>query len=351
MSNLNFNALTTRAIILFSAILFLTTGCGKKAPPVPWETIVPKRVVDLEAITREGRLLLEWTSPKENTDKSVVTDLAGFHILRSEGTLIAEECRGCGEKPKVVYEMKLDGKEEAKGKKMSLLFEDQEPRKVYVYQVVSINRRGYPSSPSNPVSVYWDFPPQAPRMVRGERGDKRVVLSWEPMEGVIGYNIYKRTGEGIFPIRPLNREPLTMTEYVDLNVENEKKYLYSIRAIKRVAKTDVEGKGSLDLPVTPTDLIPPSSPVSLVAIPLKNGVELNWKRNQEPDLLGYHVYRRELGEREFMRLTESPWKKEVYLDTNVKLGQDYEYAVTAVDNSVKKNESPRSEEARVKYLY
>jgi len=331
-------------------LLMVVGGCGKKAPPVPWESVVPKRIVDLEAFSREGRLLLTWTSPKENTDKSVITDLTEFHILRSEGVLIAEECRGCGEKPKVVYEMKVNLKKDGIGKKMSIAFEDQESRKVYVYQVVSINRRGYPSAPSNPVSVYWDYPPQPPRMVSGERGDKKVDLSWEPIEGVKGYNIYRRIGEEIFPIRPLNREPLIATIYIDLNVENEKRYFYTVRAVRRVVKTDIEGKGSLEVPVTPTDLIPPGSPVGLVAVPLKNGIELNWRKNQELDLLGYHVYRREPGEREFKRLTESPWKKEVYLDPNVKLGKDYEYVVTAVDNSVQKNESPRSEEVSVKYL-
>jgi len=351
MGNINSNALTTRVIILFSALLLLTTGCGKKAPPVPWETVVPKRIVDLEAISREGRLLLQWTFPKENTDKSILTDLAGFHILRSEGVLIGEECKGCGEKAKVVYEMKFNSKDEMQGKKMSVFFEDQEPRKVYAYQVISINRRGYPSSPSNPVSVYWDFPPQAPRGVKGERGDKRVDLSWEPMEGIRGYHIYRRSEEGVFPLTPLNREPLTMTEFVDLNVENEKRYFYTIRAVRRIAKTDIEGKGSLEIPVTPTDLLPPDSPVGLVAIPLKNGIELNWKRNQDPDLLGYHVYRREPGESKFKKLTVSPCVKEVYLDPHVQFGQDYEYAVTAVDNSPQRNESQHSEEVRVKYLY
>jgi len=43
--------------------------------------------------------------------------------------------------------------------------------------------------------------------------------------------------------------------------------------------------------------------------------------------------------------------KEIYLDTQVELGQDYEYAVTAVDNSVRRNESPLSEEVRVRYIY
>jgi fibronectin type 3 domain-containing protein len=340
-----------KLIILLMAILTFVIACGKKAPPVPWESIVPKRIVDLEAIPRESRLLLEWTSPKENTDKSALTDLAEFKILRSEGVLIAGECRGCGEKTKVIYEMKWDSKEEARGKRMSIFFEDQEARKVYVYQVVSINRRGHPSSPSNPVTVYWDYPPHSPRMVRGERGDKRVDLSWEPVEGATGYNVYRR-GEGEeFPIQPLNRAPLTVAQYTDLNVENEKRYFYSIRAVRRVVKTDLEGKGSLSIPITPTDLIPPSSPVGLVAIPIKNGIELNWRRNREPDLLGYYIYRRKLGEEEFKRLNPSPMTKETYIDTNVELEQDYEYAVTAVDNSVRKNESPRSEEVRVKYLY
>ena len=339
-----------KAKIVFLITLLMVVGCGIKKPPVPWESVVPKRTVDLEALPRDSRLFLEWSVPKENTDKSPLTDLAEFKVLRSEGNLIAGECRGCGEKKEVISEIRVSP-QEVKGGKMSVWVEDQEARKVYVYELVSINRRGYPGAPSNPVSVYWDYPPQAPRMVKGERGDKRVGLSWEPVEGATGYNIYRREEGGVFPLKPLNRDPLTVTLYTDLNVENEKQYIYSVRAVRRVVKTDVEGKGSLDVPVTPTDLIPPSPPVGLAAIPLKDGIELNWRRNSEPDLLGYYVYRRKPGEKEFKKLNQSPLKKEIYLDTDVELGQDYEYAVTAVDNSVRRNESPLSEEVRVKYIY
>ncbi len=340
-----------KIVIIIFLILLLASACGQKAPPVPWSTVVPKRIVDLEAKPREERLLLEWTFPKENTDKSVLTDLSEFKILRSEGNLIGDECRGCGEKPKVVFEAKLDRKGEDKGKRMSLLFEDLEARKVYVYQVVTLNRRGHPSSPSNPVTVYWDYPPHTTRTVRAERGDKRVDIDWEPVLGATGYNIYRK-GEGEeFPFQSLNREVLTATQYTDLGVENERRYIYSVRALKRVVKTDVEGKGSLSLPITPTDLNPPGPPLGLVAIPLKEGMELNWRRNREPDLLGYYVYRRKSGEKEFKRLNPAPLTKETFLDTEVQIGQDYEYAITAVDNSVRKNESPLSEEVRVKYLY
>ena len=343
--------MNTRTIILFLFILLLAFACGKKGPPVPWGSIVPKRIVDLASLPREGRVLLEWTAPKENMDKTPLTDLEGFQVLRSEGLLFGDQCTGCGEKPKPVYEMKLNGKGEEKGKKLSIFIEDQEPGKVYVYQIVSVNRRGHPGSPSNPVWVYWDAPLNPPKSVKEEQGDKRVDLSWEPVEGASGYNVYRRGEDESFSSSPLNREPLLETHFTDLSVENEKKYIYSVRTLRRVVKTDLEGKGSQEVAATPTDMIPPGSPMGLVAIPLKNGIELNWRKSPESDLLGYNVYRRKSGEQDFKRLTETPLTKETYLDTQVELGQDYEYAVTTVDNSVRKNESPRSEEVRVKYLH
>ena len=341
-----------KATIFLWILLMVASACAKKGPPIPLDSIVPMRIVDLQAIPREGRLLLEWKTPKENTDKTPLTDLVEFQILRSEGVLVGDECKGCGGKPKVVYKMKLGSQEEEKKKRIALFFEDQEARRVYVYEVVSVNRRGYPSSPSNPVTVYWDHPPQAPTTVRAERGDKKVALSWEPVEGTTGYNVYRRTeGEEEFPLNPLNREPLKAGEYSDLSVQNDTKYIYSVRAVTRVVKTDVEGKGSPGIAVTPIKVTPPGAPVGFVAFPLKEGIELTWRKNPEPDLLGYYVYRRKSGEEEFKRLNESPLTKETYLDADVVLEQEYEYAITAVDNSRQKNESPRSEEVRVKYLY
>ena len=342
--------INTKAFILLGLILLLSLGCGRKAPPVSWDTIVPRRIVDLEAVSRADQLLLQWTAPKENTDRSALTDLASFTVLRSDGDLVGDECRGCGESPKVVYEMKMGGKEPVAGKKMSLLFEDLQARKVYVFTVVSINRSGYPSAPSNPVQVYWDYSPQKPSVVTADRGDKRVDLSWEPVVSATAYNIYRRLEGEMAPLHPVNRSPLTETRYTDLNVENEKKYVYTVRAVKRMVKTDVEGKDSQDVPVTPTDLIPPGAPSELVAVPLKKGMELNWRGSRDPDVLGYNVYRRKVGETDFKRLRTDPVPKETFLDTDVELGQEYEYSVTAVDRSPNRNESPFSEEVRVTYI-
>jgi hypothetical protein len=340
-----------KKINLLIILVILTAGCGVKSAPTPMNSIVPKRIMDLQAIPREGGLLLEWTVPRENADKSPLVDLASFKVLRSEGNLVGDECKGCGEPSKLVYEMILGRKEEIAGKKISIFFEELEPRKVYVYEVIPVNRKGQPGSSSNPVTVYWDYPPHVPQAVRAERGDRRVELSWEAVDGAAGYNIYRRGEVEEYPVQPMNASALTVIQYTDLKVQNEKRYIYSVRALRKVAKTYVEGKGSLGIPVTPTDLIPPNPPEQLVAIPTQNGIELNWRKNREPDLLGYYIYRRAQGESGFRRLNDVPLAKEDYLDSDVKLGQDYEYAVSAVDNSVRKNESPRSEEVKVTYRY
>ena len=341
-----------KVVILLWVVLMFLMGCAKKAPPIPWTSVVPMRIVDLTATPREGRLLLEWTTPKNNTDKTPLLDLTEFKVFRSLGTLVGDECRGCGEKRTVVREIKFAKEEAVPGKKITLFFEDQEPRKVYEYEVISINRRGHSGSLSNPVTVYWDNPPQAPGTIAAERGDKRVELSWAPVEGAAGYNVYRRTEEAEgFPLNPVNREPIKATQFVDLSVQNDIKYTYSVRAVKRVVRTDVEGEGTPGVAVTPIKVTPPGAPVGFVAIPLKQGIELSWRRNPEPDLLGYYIYRRKSGEEEFKRLNESPTPKETYLDTDVVLEEEYDYAVTAVDNTPRRNESPRSEEVRVKYLY
>ncbi len=339
-------------LFILGCLWISLAGCGIKAPPVSLSTIVPKRILDLAAIPREGQLVLVWTIPKENTDKTVLTDLEKFQITRSEGDLIGDSCRGCGEAFKVIEEMRADSSAETRGKKVSVTIQDQQAKKVYVYEVVSVNQKGYAGAASNPVTVYWDYPPSAPTRVNAEAGDKRVDLSWEPVMGATGYNLYRRgEEEKVFPFNPLNRSSLVDTKYTDLGVENEKRYIYSVRAVKQVVKTEVEGKGSLPLPVTPRKRIPPSAPSDLAAVPLKEGIELNWRRNPEPDILGYNVYRRKVGEEKFKKLNETPLTAETYLDKDVQMGEEYDYAVTAVDTSPRHNESSPSEEIRTKYVY
>jgi hypothetical protein len=342
-----------KKILIILILIMIAGGCAKKAPPVSWDTVLPKRIVDLQAIPREGKLFLEWTVPKENTDKTPFMDLAGFQLMRSEGTLVGGECQGCVGQAKVISEIKT-GPQQGEGvekKKMQAVIEDQVAGRIYVYQIVSVNRRGYGGSPSNPVTVYWDVPPDAPSVLKAESVEKWIDLSWTPVSQATGYNLYRKEEGGTFTLNPLNREIIATTQYRDLDVKGEKKYVYTVRAVKTVVKNDVEGKGSLEVSLALPDINAPDAPTGLTALATKEGVELKWAKNSELDLRGYHVYRQKTGEKKFKRLNKNIIGKESYLDTTCVLGGEYEYAVTAVDYSSRVNESSYSEKIKVKYTY
>jgi fibronectin type 3 domain-containing protein len=171
-----------------------------------------------------------------------------------------------------------------------------------------------------------------------------------PAEGGEGYRVYRRregTPFGHEPVAALGPNELS---YRDTGLLNGLTYHYVVRAIRKVDKTWVEGTGTEEVSLTPKDLTPPETPSGLVAIPLPEGIELSWRRNVEPDLLGYAVYRRYWGESEYMRLNETLLAAPAYVDRSAVVGQAYEYVVTAVDSSPKRNESSFSRPARVKYV-
>ena len=61
------------------------------------------------------------------------------------------------------------------------------------------------------------------------------------------------------------------------------------------------------------------------------------------------VYRRQAGDARSTRLTPELVNKPYFVDTQAVRGQTYYYAVTAVDNSRRANESLPSEEAAASY--
>jgi hypothetical protein len=89
------------------------------------------------------------------------------------------------------------------------------------------------------------------------------------------------------------------------------------------------------------DPLAPAAPSGLVARPGDGEVELDWDRNQEPDVTGYRVYRALVAGGPHAFLAVSPVS--AYLDRGLENGTTYHYAVTAVD--VDGRESPFSAEA------
>jgi fibronectin type 3 domain-containing protein len=111
----------------------------------------------------------------------------------------------------------------------------------------------------------------------------------------------------------------------------------------------VEGDESHAVTVVAQDVFPPATPTGLQAVSSGPGqkrfIDLVWAPDTDADIAGYNVYRSEDGG-EAKKLNPTPIKSPAFRDNDVMAGDEYRYAVSAVD--VRGNESPRSEQAAEK---
>ncbi len=333
-------------------MLLLLAGCGKKGPPIPYDVSVPEPISDLEGVVSEGKVFLRWSLPPEAPDDSEVVELREFQIMRAEHPLEEEWCEECPERLEPFDLLKMDKMENFSLAGDRFVYQDTRisPAHVYVYRVISVTARGYGSDPSNRAVIFWDIPPDAPTWVEGTAGDREASLRWEAVEGAEGYRIYRRQGRDKYGEVPIAVVGSDETFHQDTDLSNEQVYYYTVRSTRRIGRTWLEGLGSEEISLIPTDLTPPSPPQALLAIPLAPGIELSWQRNTEPDVLGYFVYRRDQEGEEYRRLNDSPLETPVFVDETAILGRSYEYVVTAVDRSPQRNESAFSKTVRLVYV-
>ena len=115
-------------------------------------------------------------------------------------------------------------------------------------------------------------------------------------------------------------------------------YLYSVRVALAESAPYREGEPSRPIEIRAEDRFPPAAPERLVAVQEGAAVRLFWDPNRERDLAGYRVYRR-IGEGGWVLVGPDPVEKPDYLDSEVRIGQQLSYRVTAVDRAGPPNES------------
>ncbi|HEY7602048.1 MAG TPA: hypothetical protein VIB60_06045 [Methylomirabilota bacterium] len=222
----------------------------------------------------------------------------------------------------------------------------------YTYVVVALDEQGRPSPPSNRVVVALAPAPGTPPRLSAQPGDSQVRLSWDPpatladgspAPDTLVYDVFRATAPGAPGGRPLNTEPVTGRQYVDLSVQNDVTYHYTVRA--RLGPGGPESVPSAVAVATPEDRTPPAQPRGLVAVVAGTSVRLAWQPVADADLGGYLVYRSTTAGRGHTKLTPSPQGGTTYVDADVRPGQTYFYVITAVDRGRLANESVPSPEA------
>ncbi|HWC01611.1 MAG TPA: hypothetical protein VHF87_02465 [Methylomirabilota bacterium] len=221
----------------------------------------------------------------------------------------------------------------------------------YTYVVVAVDEQGRPSPPSNRVVVALAAAPEAPPRISAQGGDAQVRVTWDPPTTLadgspapenLVYDVFRGTTPGAPTGRPLNLEPVTARQYVDLAVQNDVTYHYAVRA--RLGPGGAQSAMSAVAAATPEDSTPPAQPRALVAVLAGAAVRLAWEAVPDADVAGYLVYRSTTAGRGHTRLTAAPQASTTYVDADARPGQTYFYVVTAVDGSKRANESVPSQE-------
>jgi hypothetical protein len=348
-------------------------GCGFQGNPLPPSLGLPRPVSDLQAARKGDRVRLAWTAPRETTDKVRIKEAGKTRVCRSTVTPAAMDCTQMAEPPA--------GQAPASA---AVSYTDTLPRELLgqspagfaVYTVEVMNSRDRSAGPSNAVKVPMAATLPPPEKLFSQVTAEGPVLSWEVPADQRGaslllpeawkakqpvaysYRLYRRDKDRptatavIVPMENAFASPRLAqpnSNVRDAGTEWEKTYVYWATTVTRLSaegkSVEVEGEDSPPVEVLVHDVFPPAAPTAVQAVASSGGgqsfIDLTWTPNNEADLAGYNVYRRE-ADGQAQKINAELVKTPAFRDANVTAGHTYLYTVSAVD--LRANESGRSEE-------
>lgn len=186
----------------------------------------------------------------------------------------------------------------------------------------------------------WDkgftaAPIRHPRGFRLQSWDAQTgTLAWDP-RGTLrlgGYLLRRQSSDSPTTSYII---PATESTYVDTGLNRSSTYYYSVASLNAL-----NAVGSYS---PPDSLLPdrPRTPRTPLAVGRKRAIHLEWPANEEPDLTGYRIYRRNPGG-EWAVVDEIAGTAS-YVDSSVETARVYEYRITAL--SALAHESYPSESA------
>ena len=348
---------TARSLLAVLFAVVTLAACGKKGPPVAPELRVPTVPAALHGSVDGESIVVSWTQPNTRLDGTKLRAVDRYTLYRREEADAGPPKSAMLSRGRVVgYDeiatIRTEAPAPATIQGSSVTWVDRRALAVgrrYVYVVTAEDAIGRTSAPSQRLVVPFLAAPKAPADLSAAPGDGRVTLTWQrppalidgsPVTGDIKYVVLRGSG-ATGPLAAITPQPLAETTYTDTGLENDADYRYAVRALRVEPAVTAAGEMSTAVAATPVDTTPPSPPAGLVAVPSPDAVRLAWNASPEPDVATYAIYRA-AGNGEFARIATTTVPGTVYTDRDVKPGTTYRYAVTALDNARRANESARS---------
>lgn len=222
----------------------------------------------------------------------------------------------------------------------------------YFYTIVLIDKNGNPSPASSQASGVPSIsisPPSGPNNVRitDMFNGNSLKLEWSPpaVPNIAYFRIYRRlSGSQEFLIIA---DRLRESAFTDIGLEADKIYEY---AVKAVSTAGIESTNSPVSAAATLDQTPPGSPLNFQIDDTERGGELKlaWQNPNSPDLRAIRIYRSSNGGRGVI-VAEVPNRATSYLDSNLEVGRQYLYTLTAVDKAGLESQPTSQLKARPTY--
>jgi len=345
-------------IVCASAVLFAVivtmTGCGFKTDPVAPQEVVPRPIDDLSYSIDETGVTLRWTFPEKSVNGDDLAEIYSFDLFRA-AVPIEDLCDNCpipfGEPIEIPGgETAESGKRRIGEYNTTLLRSDHK----YFYKMRSRISWWAASTDSNIVSFIWKVPPSVPQELTVKSADSKIMLSWQPVTTLIDgstvdqkvfYQVSRSDGGKEF--RTLG-EPISVTQYSDIDVVNGKTYFYKVQSLMMLGKDRISGGVSEIVEASPIDMTPPDVPTGVRATATTAGNRVYWDRPDDMSVAGHRVYRRVVGQGAAEQIGEVGMPSSIFLDEAVPENATVYYSVTAIDGAEPANESKASTEVTVR---
>lgn len=339
----------TITLLLIVAGFSILTGCGKRGAPVPpRERVV--QITEINGFQRGNQVILSWQMPARNAPKSSTQHIARADIYRlaepaSAPLQLSEE--EFANRSTMIAAMAITDTDFALKMlqyKDTLQFAGQAARLRYAVRFV--NASGQKAGFSNSLLIEPTSKIAAgPTSLTAVASQEAVNLKWEAPTGnvdgstpasILGYYVY-RSNSPTEPARPLNKTPITATDFADEFFEFGKEYFYFVRAVSSGVQAEpVESTESNVLRFKPIDNFAPSAPSAITVAASPTTISIFFAVNPEKDIAGYKIYRstdETLDKATWQLLTPELLKTNTFQDTRVESGKKYFYYITATDTT------------------
>lgn len=333
---------------MFSALL-ITTGCGKRKPPLPPIENVAQRI-EISGKQFGDKIILNWQMSVRNASDTNVLNIDRadlYRLIETEDAPLTLSEEEFANKSTLIATIPI--KDTDFGKK-TLTYTDElkfagQPIRLR-YAIRFVNSAGQKAAFSNflivePTAKTAD----SPKSLTAETLEQSINLKWlEPSRNVdgstpaniLGYNIYRFT-DTRENAKLLNQTPITDANFSDKSFEFNKQYSYFVRTVSLGKEGQpVESLESNTISVLPKDIFAPSAPTAITIAAAPNVLSIFFAVNLEKDIAGYRVYRstdENLSKSLWLNLIPEILQTNTFQDKSIESGKTYYYYIVAVDKA------------------